>query len=253
MPTNIVDILQKVRQNTFPHYHKITLDREALRLISYLFLNPDCRADIDLFSLPGKILKLSDIGQHIITAAPATLAKYAQQKNILHLTQADILQCFALDHATDIHNNNIATKNNPFYALAHLLNFSQVKKIYFFSQQKFADLESRLPWGKIVFKKVLIPSSLKISENDFGYHHFGVVVATDYKSDKLASIIYKQQINNIYTVGWQKETIRKKIIIDFTNQNIFKQNVVDNILHPQKVKSIKKPQDIQQGKIKFQK
>lgn len=253
MSTNQVDILQKVRQKTFPNYHKITLDRSALRLIGYLFLNPDCQADIDLFSLPGKVVKLSDLGQHIITAAPSTLAKYAQQKNLLHLTKSDILLCFALEHATDIHDNKIDIKNNPYYALAHLLNFSQVKKINFFSQQKFANLESSFPWGKIIFKKVLIPTSLKVSENDFVYHHFGVIVAKENKADRLATKIYRQQINNSLITQWSKETIRKKIIIDFAEQNIFQQNVVDKILHPQKVKVITKPQDIDQGKIKFQK
>lgn len=253
MSANKVDILQKVRQSTFSNYHKITLDRQALQLLSYLFLNPDCQADVDLFSLPGNNLKLSDLGQHIITAAPATLAKYAQQKNILHLTKMDILQCFAVEHATDIHSNKIDINNNPYYALAHLLNYSQIKKIDFFSQQKFATLESKLPWGKIIFKKVLIPATLNVFENDFVYHHFGVVVARDDKKNKLANIIYQKQINNTHIANWIKQTIVKKIVIDFTNQNIFKQDVVDNILHPQKVKSIINPQDIEQGKIKFQK
>lgn len=254
MLKNKVDILQKIRQDTFPNYHKITLDREALRLISYLFLNPDCQADIDLFSLPGKVIKLFDLGDHIITAAPATLAKYAQQKNLLHLTRIDILHCFALEHAVDIHNNKIDVNKNPYYALAHLLNYSQVKKIDYFSGKKFVVLESRLPWGKIIFKKVLVPMTLNIFPNDFVYHHFGVVVATDNnKKIKSTNVIYQKQINNIYIVKWMHQIIAKKIVIDFTDQKIFQQNIVDNILHPNKVKLIKNPQDIDQKKIKFQK
>lgn len=253
MSVNTVDILQKIRQNTFSDYNKITLDRESLRLLSYLFLNPDCQSDIDLFSLPGENIRLFDLGQHIITAAPATLAKYAQQKKLLHLNKMDILQCFAVEHAVDIHNNKIDLKNNPYYALAHLLNYSRVKKIVFFSKKKFAWLESTLPWGKIIFKKVIIPETLDVDINDFVFHHFGVVVDRDNKKNKLANIIYQKQINNTYIVDWIKQTIVKNIVIDFSDQSIFQQNVVDNILHPQQVKPIINPQDIEMGKIKFQK
>ncbi len=252
MNSNKIEVLQKIRRLTFPTYDQITLDRKGLQVINYLFLNPDCQADIKLASLTGPIIKLASLGQHIITAAPSTLAKYAQKHNINHLQTGDILHCFALEHAHDLSANKIDIKYKPHYALAHLLNFSQVKKIDRLAKQRLATLESRLPWGKIIFKKVFIPNDLKISVQDYVYHHFGVVVARDDKSE-LAQKIYQEQINHLQIATWLKETIKKSIVIDFSNVNIFQQNVVDNIIHPQKVKLISNPQDIAQGKIKFKK
>ncbi len=249
--TNIAK-LQRIRQITFPDYQKITLDRLALRVVSHLFLNPDCRADIDLFSLPGKKIRLADLGQHIITAAPSTLAKYAQHHHLIQLGESDILRCFALDHADDIKNNQIDRQNGPAYALAHLLNISRLTKIDYVSKKRLVTLHTKTTLGNIIFKKVLLPTELKAEVGNLVYHHFGVVVAVGNK-DEILDNIYQLQLNNIYFNIWQQAIIRKNIIIDFSDAKIFSQNVVDNILHPQKIKSLKQPQDIKKGKIKFQK
>lgn len=248
----LIDKLQQVRIATFPKYQDITLSRKALQLIANLFLNPDCQSDIDLISIKGGKIKLYELGQHIITAAPSTLARYAEAHNLLYLTENDILKCFAVDHATDIVNNKIDFKKNPHYALAHLLNLSQVEKKYIVKGRGLCDLKTSTVWGEVLYRKVLVPKNINIFIGEFVYHHFGVIIAKA-GDDKIAKEIVKNKNKNNIIKSWSRLTVKKNIILDFSDQKLFTQNVLDNILHPQQVKTYKNPEDIKHGKIKFQK
>jgi hypothetical protein len=248
----VIDKLQQVRIATFAKYQDITISRGALQLIANLFLNPDCQSDIDLISLKGRKIRLFELGQHIITAAPSTLARYAQTHNLLLLNENDILKCFALDHATDIVNNKIDFKKNPHYALAHLLNLSQVEKKYITKGRELCDLKTSTNWGQEIYRKVLIPKNINISVGEFVYHHFGVIVAKA-NDEKIAKEIVKNKNKNIFIKSWSRLTVKKDITLDFSDKKLFSQDVLDNILHPYKVKVYKNPQDIKQGEIKFQK
>ena len=248
----VIEKLQQVRLATFPKYQDITLSRGALQLVANLFLNPDCQSDIDLISIKGGKVRLYELGQHIITAAPSTLARYAEVHNLLHLTENDILKCFALDHATDIVNNKIDFKKNPHYALAHLLNLSQVEKKYIVRGRELCDLKTSTVWGQEIYQKVLVPKNLKVSKDEFVYHHFGVIVAKAL-NEKIAKEIVKNKNKNVFIKSWSRATVKKDIILDFSDQKLFTQDVLDNILHPQQVKIYKNPEDIKHGKIKFQK
>jgi len=249
-PKIIIEKLQAVRARTFIDYQKITLDRDALKIVSHLFFNPECQSDIDLITLPGKIIKLKDLGEHIITAGPSTLAKFANNHNIKHLTKADLLKCFALDHARDVKDNKVIENKNAFYALAHILNVSQVVKIYPLANSKACRLEIKTIWGSIIFKHVIIVPNLDIKIGEFVYHHFGVVVAK-VEDKKLAKEIVSLQKGDEFTSKLFRQTGQKDVVIDFSLPNIFHKDVTGQIMHPEKVKQVKHPGDIVKKQIKF--
>lgn len=249
-PQAIIEKLQGVRAKTFADYQDITLDRDALEIVARLFLNPECQADIDLLTLPGEVIKLKDLGEHIITAGPSTLAKFAEKYNIKHLTKADLLRCFAIDHAQAVKDNKIVEKKNAFYALSHILNVSQVVKIYLLDNSKACQLRTKTDWGSIIFEHVMVASGLHLKIGEYVYHHFGVVVAK-VKDDKLAQEIVKMQKGDEFMSKLLRQAGRKKIVINFSSPNIFYKDVVGQIMNPGKVKQVEEPADIVKKKIKF--
>ena len=170
--------IEEARRLTFPEFDRIVLKSAAVRVLAHLFLSPDCRANVDLAKFADKEqVKLSQISAHILTAAPSALAKYAQEHHKLIISQADILECFALDHARTIKMNQLDTKFSPAYALAHLLNISQVIKIKKVQGKIFVDLKRKFDTSQIVFKNVLVPDDLRVLKNQEVFHHSGVAVA----------------------------------------------------------------------------
>jgi len=249
-PKIIIKKLQAVRASTFIDYQDITLDRDALEIVAHLFFNPECQSDIDLMTLPGEVIKLKSLGEHIITAGPSTLAKFANNHSIKHLTKSDLLKCFALDHARDVKDNKVIENRNAFYALAHILNVSQTVKVYALANSTACQLRTKTIWGGIIFKHVIIVPNLDIKIGEFVYHHFGVVVARA-DNKQLAKEIVSLQKGNEFMSKLFRQAGQKDVVIDFSSPNIFHKDVTGQILHPERVKPVKHPEDIVKKQIKF--
>jgi len=158
----------------------------------------------------------------MITAAPSTLANYANKHRGLHLVESDIIDCFANDHIKAVLNNKIDQFYRPEYALSHILLRGKVQKVYQLDAFKMADVNS----DEIIFKKVLVPSDLKIIKGSEVWHHFGVVV--DLYNDK--SIFEQQQNDNDFQKLVSKTDLK---IIDFSDKKIFRRDITGRILDEQ--------------------
>ena len=258
LTSQLIKNVEKVRRLAFPEFDQIILEPKAIQVLANLFLNPDCRSDIDLAKFIGpKPVKLSQISPHIITAAPSTLAKYAQDHQQLNITEQDILKCFALDHAEAIQANQLDIKFSPTYGLSHLLNISQVVKIKEIQRKKFVDLEKKFNNQKIFFKNILVPNNLEILKGQKVFHHFGVVVTiVDTPSlTKIANQIKKQQKENCFIYKKNQVTSLKKSIVDSKDKILFHENLMEKILVG--CKRTRSPRlnlkNLSQGKITFTK
>lgn len=247
---DIISKLQTVRRATFKKYDTITLDRAALTIFSRHFLNPDCQADITLSTLPGETVPLSTIGEHIITAAPATLAKFAEDHDRTTITTHDLLYCFALDHAHDVADNHVAELKNPLYAFAHILQLSTVDRIDTVGAERTATVSLKTRWGSVIFKHVLVPVDLHVDLGVSVYHHFGVIVAVA-DDARYARKLMRLQNRDRYLSQWGRAAAHKKIVIDFADKRLFHKDVLGQMLNPHTVPLVKNPGDIERGKIKF--
>ncbi len=255
----LIKRIEQARRLAFPKFDRITLSPKAVQILANLFLNPDCRSDIDLTKFAkDKPVKLNQISAHIITAAPNTLAKYAQDHYKVRISESDILKCFALDHAKAIQENRIDIKLSPSYGLAHLLNISRVIKIKEIQEKKFIDLEKRIGAHTIIFKNVLVPDNLQVFKNQEVFHHFGIVVAAANtpRLIKLVDKIKREQKKEyfIYKMN-QGVTKERKLIINTQDKADFHENLMEKIIVGNK--KIKPPQpnlkDISKGKVIFSK
>jgi len=246
----IINKLQHARRNAFTDYDSITLDSPALKVFARLFVNPDCQTDIDLFSLEKPQVKLSYLGDHIITAAPSTIAQFAQKRKLTHITDEELLSCFALDHAHDVHENKVAEQKSAFYALAHILHASRISKLKNIDGAQTAELELKTGWGSIVFKHVVVPYDMNVTVGENVFHHFGVIVAHA-KNKKFAQTIAKHQKQDSFIQQLGRDAAKKKVVIDFANESIFKKDVLGQMMKPHKTKEIKNPGDIKNNKVMF--
>lgn len=248
----IIDKLQAVRRKTSPDYDNIILDESAVPIFARLFLNPDCQTDIDLFALTGKDVKLSYLGDHIITAAPSTLAQYAQRARTTRLTAEHLLRCFALDHAHDVHDNHMAEKKNPAYALAHILSLSRVTALQSAheNEEVTATLTQPTAWGSINFKHVLVPRDMHVAKNEWVYHHFGVIVGTA-SDQRFAATLLVLQKKDDFIANLGKTVKRKRMTVDFGTASLFGKDILGMLLRPAKNEIIKNPGDLTHGKITF--
>lgn len=246
----IIDKLQVVRRKTFPDYDQIVLDASAVPIFARLFLNPDCQTDIDLFALTGRDVKLSYLGDHIITAAPSTLAKYAQHAHTTRLTAQHLLRCFALDHAHDVEDNQMADKKNPAYALAHILSLSRVTALHATDDETTATLTQPTSWGSITFKHVLIPRDMRVAKHEWVYHHFGVIVGAA-SDPQFAAALLSLQKKDAFIASLGKALKRKRITVDFAQESMFGKDILGMLLHPAGNEIIKNPGDLSNGKITF--
>ncbi|OGY92622.1 MAG: hypothetical protein A3B31_02380 [Candidatus Komeilibacteria bacterium RIFCSPLOWO2_01_FULL_53_11] len=247
----IIDKLQAVRRATFRQYDDVTLDRGALTIFARLFVNPDCRSDIDFFSIDKNNEKLSELGEHIVTAGPSTVAQYAERHGRMHITEQDLLRCFALDHAADVMHNHVADEKNPLYAFAHILHLSRVLALREIEEHTVADVRTKTPWGTVTFRNLVVPKGLSVEKGNYVYHHFGVVIA---KADDatLAQSIVDLQGKNPYMTSLQRAGGRKRISVDFGDAGVFRKDVLGMMLKPLTITPFKKAQDLHGGKIKFQ-
>ena len=235
----LIKNIEKARRLAFPEFDQITLEPRAVQILANLFLNPDCKSNIDLskFISPEPV-KLNQLSPHIITAAPSTLAKYAQDHQQLNITENDILRCFALDHVKTVQVDKIRFSSSQ--KLSHLLNIGQVVKSKKIGRKKIVDLEKIFNNQKILFKNIFIPDNLEIFKNQEVFYHFGVVVAV-VKNQKLAELsdeIKVKQIKNhsIYRINREAKE-KSKSIIDSQNKTLFHENLMEKIILPKKLQA----------------
>ncbi|MBU1149012.1 hypothetical protein KKI23_02880 [Patescibacteria group bacterium] len=220
----LIDNLATARQSAFPDFDRIKLTRPAVTLLTRLFLNPDCVADIDFRKLATSRpqIKLQDIAQHIITAAPVTIAQYCQDHQKLLVTDQDIIKCFGLDHVDSVLANKVHEVDNPQTALAHILTAGKLKSI----NKNLGTLEIKLSEDKSVeLKNVLIPQDLSVSKGQMVFQHYGVVID---KADDMADQIKLGQKEMDYFQQMLGQN--KKKTIDFADKSVFKKDLIGAII-----------------------
>ncbi|OGY89519.1 MAG: hypothetical protein A3B30_01750 [Candidatus Komeilibacteria bacterium RIFCSPLOWO2_01_FULL_52_15] len=248
--TVIINKLQTARRKKFATYDEIFLSADAVPIFARLFINPDCQTDIDLASLKGHEVQLSFLGDHIITAAPSTLAAYAERHKKTILSAEDLLHCFALEHAHDVAHNHIAERTSPAYALAHILQLSRVASLSSTDDGTTASLSLPTLWGSILFRHVLVPRDLTVTRRMWVYHHFGVIVAAA-TDQQFASRIVELQKTDDFIASLGRTVRRKRIVVDFGDASLFGKDVLGMILRPSRNPIITNPGDLMNGKIAF--
>lgn len=179
MSDEIVKNLEKSRRLSFPDFENIILEPEAVKILVHLFIHPGCKSDINLATfVTGKSVLLSALSPHIITAFPSQVASFAKRKGISTVSAADLLECFALDHADAVEENVEAVGMSPSYALAHVLTVGTVTESKHIDQRQLVDLDVSVAGGTVHFSHILVPNGLQVTNNQIVFHHFGVIVAT---------------------------------------------------------------------------
>jgi len=216
-----IELVEKARRLSFKNFDNIKISSDGVKIIANIFLNPDCLIDVNLNKYIGREALLADLSKHILTAAPATLAKYAKDNKKEYLSRDDIIKCFALDHLNTIEGNEIIKLKGATYALAHALSVSSIACLYEDNQNTIAELVQ----DNIKYINVVIPKNLKIKVGDRVWQHFGVVI--DKVSETDEDIILKQAQHP----EWQKILSEvKDLVIDYTDEKVFKKNVFKNII-----------------------
>ncbi|MFW0862231.1 MAG: hypothetical protein ACKKL6_01465 [Candidatus Komeilibacteria bacterium] len=216
-----IELVEKTRRLSFKNFDSIKISGDGVRIISNIFLNPDCLIDINLDEYIDKDVLLADLSKHIVTAAPATLAQYAQDHKKEYLSRDDVIKCFALDHLNTIENNDIIKLKGASYALAHALSVARVENIYHNKGVVVAELVA----DNIKYINVIIPNNLKVEVEDSVWQHFGVVI--DKVNEKDKEIISEQAQHP----EWQRILNEvKDTIIDYMDEKVFEKNVYKNII-----------------------
>lgn len=225
--TELIRKISKTRQKSLKNFDKITLDADAAEIVVRLFYNPDCVSTTNLQELiVADQIPLKDLSEYILTAAPVTLANYANSHQLLKLTEQDLINCFALDHQDAVRDNRIEKLYSPEYALSHILLAGKITIIYTIDNKKFADVISQYKNLRIKFKKVLIPENLLIDKNIKIWHHFGIVIAPQKPDDNLAHQLEHPYLNTLLNST-------DKLTVDFSDRKIFKRDIVGLILAEQ--------------------
>jgi len=245
----IKDSLEKARIINFANFSDLTLDKSAVLLLKNLFLNPDCvsLSDLGQFAKKAKV-KLKEVAREIITAAPQTIAKFSQRRGLTDLTASDILECFSLDHLTDIKNNKIAEFFSPGYAIGHSLLFGQIKDIRNTDNQKIATIVSNYGKKEIIFKNVLVPANLNVKKGSQVSYHFGVVVSICQLDDILTNNLKLKQAADENFNEWLSAYHTEKVIIDYYQERVFQQKVFEKIITGPVKKDYYKKQKISEKK-----
>jgi hypothetical protein len=228
--------LAKSRRKALKNFSKITLTKPAAFLVARLFYNPDCISTMNLKELiNGDDVKLADLSIVMMTAAPSTLANYANKHRQLHLEEKDIIDCFACDHLKAVLGNKIDKIYQPEYALSHLLLEGQVLKLHNLFGYKFADIDSTVNNHPIIFKNVLVPAEISVTSGQRVWHHFGVVIKEFKENDIFAKQIHSPDFQELLS----KSLIRQ---IDFSDKKIFRRDILGRIIEEQQnLKKKKKP------------
>lgn len=228
---NIIKNLEKARRLSFPNFDNIVLQSEAVKVLVNLFLHPGCITDINLARfLTGHNVYLIEISPHIITAFPSQLAKFARRKRKFEISQNDLLECYALDHADSVSENQKSLLFEPSYALAHILTIGNVKCLRNFEGRNLTDIIVKVCQQEILFKNVLVPADMPVKLSQTVLHHFGVVVAkADSKVLKnLAMKLQKKQNKKEFLNKITRQVIG--LDVDFAKSSFFKFDMTGKII-----------------------
>ena len=207
------------------------MEPKTVRVLVNLFLHPGCITDINLARfLNGRKVSLTEISPHIITAFPTQLAKFSNRKKKNKITQSDLLECFALDHADSVEENQKSLFFEPSYALAHVLTIGKIKNLKNFEGRNLAEVLVKVCDREITFKNVLVPSYLSVKKDQTVFHHFGVVVAkADNKALKnLARKLQLEQNKKEFLNKVSKQVLG--IDVDYTKSSFFKFDMTGRII-----------------------
>ncbi|MFA6098606.1 MAG: hypothetical protein WCV50_02435 [Patescibacteria group bacterium] len=237
MPVNtqkIIKNLEAARRLSFSSFDKIILEPSAVKILVNLFLHPGCKSDINLAKfLTGQPVTLTEISPHIITAFPSQVAKFAESRGRLVITAADLLECFAIDHAEAVEENSAALMFEPSYALAHVLTVGQVLKVKNFSQRQLADIKVEICGSIIKFSHILVPGDLAVWPGQTVFHHFGVIVSTA-DSDSLLQLavrLQKKQNQQSFIQKTIKQVLGSNIKdIDYAKATFFRVDMAGQII-----------------------
>lgn len=238
MNTKIIENLEAARRLSNPDFEHIVLESAAVKVLINLFLHPGCKSDVNLVKfLTGKSIKLSELSPHIITAFPSQVSKYAQRKGILKITEVELLECFAIDHADAVEENQHSLLFEPSYSLAHVLTVGKVTNLVHFENRQLVELVVKSCGSDIKFSHVLIPSDVSVSLNTVVFHHFGVVVASANSKELklLAKKLQREQHKKIFLQKTVKQVIGKSIkSIDYAKESFFKVDMTGQLLKESK-------------------
>lgn len=234
--TVLAQNLNNSRKKVLTNFEQIYLDKEAVKLVARLFYNPDCISLVNLDNFTDDLISLKDFSSSILTAAPTTLANYANKIGKLMLKRDDIITCFATDHIDAVLDNKIDQIYSPVYALSHTLLSGKISRIFEINHQKFAEIvtgsatyEVAVKVNQSIYKKVLIPSDLKVEKGDSVWHHFGIVIDKYEVGDHS---IFDQQLSlaNFSLLNLSSSDR----IIDFSDKKIFHRDILGKIIKNQK-------------------
>ncbi len=224
--------LQHARRMAFANFDQLVISADATLLLANLFLNPDCKSKVDLYQFVGQDNKLADISKYIITAAPVTLAKYANKHKVNKIGRENIIRCFSIDHAGDISHRGLDDRLSAAYALSHLMTAGKIKEVQDRCRFRLAEIEVNWQNYTVLFKNIIIPSYLKVRVGDLVWHHFGVVIdKVKSKEDKKIMAKVKQQQFSQLLADWVDGSIREtRGIINFANRYLFNRDLPNIII-----------------------
>ena len=174
----IVERIETARRLTCSNYDEVLLTGPAVELLARIFLNPACRADTDLAGLiSGETTPLPNIGRHIVTEAPITLARFAQQHNRPTLEPKDLLSCFALDHVSQVSGHHLDRRLSAAFAFSHILTVGKIRDLRIVDSETLVDLDVELAADHLDYINVFLPEGMAARVGQLAFHHMGVVVA----------------------------------------------------------------------------
>jgi len=237
-PKKIIKNLEIARRLSFPGFDNITLTSEAVKVLINLFLHPGCKSDINLMTfLTGQPVYLSDISPHIITAFPSQVALYAQEHQTTIITDSLLLECFAIDHADAVEENQASLLFNPSYSLAHVLTIGRVRDVRQVELRQLADIEVKVCGQLVKFTNILAPIDINIAVNQTVFHHFGVVVSLADTIEKKILARKLQLLQNDKT--FLQKTVRQILganitEINYAKEAFFRVNMAGQIIQESK-------------------
>jgi len=240
MPTTqkIINNLKKARRLTFSSFEEIILEPKAVKVLINLFLHPGCKSDINLAKfLINKPVLLAEISHHIITAFPSQIASFAERKSKTVISEADILECFAIDHVDAVDKNQASLLMSPAYALAHVLTTGTVSQLRNSANRQLVDLQVKICNQTVNFSHVLVPADMMVRYQHTVFHHFGVVVsvANTRKLKMLARQLLREQNKKAFLQKTVKQVLGEHVSdIDYAKESFFKVDMTGQILDESK-------------------
>jgi len=234
----IIKNLEAARRLSFTNFENIVLQPGAVKVLVNLFLHPGCKSDVNLATfLTGLPVNLVDISPHIITAFPSQIASYAERQGLNKIYEADLLECFALDHADAVERNHLALMMDAAYALAHVLTIGKVSHVRKSEQRQLVDLQVKVCNEVVDFSHVLVPADVPVKSGQTVFHHFGVVVAFAHNPDlkTLAWKLQQDQNKKTFMKRITKQVLGEHIkAIDYAKESFFRVDMAGQIIKESK-------------------